>query len=689
MKKTYCRDVYVISIDELDYGQIFTYYWNNPEKRGNAFCIVGKDGCYIGIIAWPDIKRCMDSEELEYCARQNKGRLDKESVSKICQNYQCGEKRYKASVIVEEEVEDTKKDIQDNYMEILEWLTHQGEGINVLRVSIPSRGNPEQEKEKQVFSISMLDRAFYSDAFQLVIAPVLSKISSYSYEEIWKKHKEEKPVYRSEVPEYRIFLIGPCIVVGSNTPNDSVRCSLWRKLKKEGIETEIIPIIAFRTSSEAMFEIKKYDLTNRDLVILIEQEKYFGKMGIEDIDAASVFNNYRGDKWLYYDNPMHVTEFGVDLLTNEMMSKIIPILERNRDIEEKVLFRAEKEKTEPSQQEQIDEFVNGCQKEIEKYGKLENIGAIVMNANPFTKGHRYLVESAAEQVQLLIVFVVEEDESYVPFQHRARLVREGTQDLENVLIMSSGHFIISKSTFRNYFEKETIQSSKIDASKDIDIFGEQIARALHITKRFVGEEPIDQVTKQYNEQMKAKLSAYGVEVIEIPRIKVEKDVISASRVRQLLDEEAWEEISRYVPDATYEYLKGNKGFLKKREYCRDLIKKQMEKKELITVDKMNNFPELLHFISLNEKVAVYGIGLDALLLIKELPEKDKDRIQFFDKKADTEQVVFFGQEVIAPRKLLTEYADYGIIVASREFGMEIYSSLRKQGIAYDRIICMM
>ena len=56
-------------------------------------------------------------------------------------------------------------------------------------------------------------------------------------------------------------------------------------------------------------------------------------------------------------------------------------------------------------------------------------GAVVMNANPFTLGHRWLVEYAASKVDLLHVFIVSEDVSLVPLSVREQLVREGTADL--------------------------------------------------------------------------------------------------------------------------------------------------------------------------------------------------------------------------------------------------------------------
>ena len=53
------------------------------------------------------------------------------------------------------------------------------------------------------------------------------------------------------------------------------------------------------------------------------------------------------------------------------------------------------------------------------------VAAIVVNANPFTNGHRALIERATMACDRVHLMVVEEDASLVPFHDRLRLVREG------------------------------------------------------------------------------------------------------------------------------------------------------------------------------------------------------------------------------------------------------------------------
>jgi [citrate (pro-3S)-lyase] ligase len=187
-----------------------------------------------------------------------------------------------------------------------------------------------------------------------------------------------------------------------------------------------------------------------------------------------------------------------------------------------------------------------------------NNGSIVMNCNPFTLGHRYLIEYAATNVEHLYIFVVEENKSEFSFTDRYELIKKNTKDLKNVTVLPSGKFIISSITFDSYFGKSQIteeRAAEQDVSFDLLIFAVAIAPILNITKRFVGQEPFDHVTRHYNEEMKQILPEYGCKVIEIPRLEENGSAVSASRVRKLLKEGNFEEIKKIVPKATLNYLK--------------------------------------------------------------------------------------------------------------------------------------
>jgi [citrate (pro-3S)-lyase] ligase len=183
----------------------------------------------------------------------------------------------------------------------------------------------------------------------------------------------------------------------------------------------------------------------------------------------------------------------------------------------------------------------------------EKIGAIVMNANPFTLGHRHLVEQAAQQCDALHLFVVREDASFFPFSARLEMVRAGVAHLANVTVHEGSQYIISRATFPAYFLKESGKVQQAWSEIDVLIFRDYIAPALGITHRFIGSEPFCDITRQYNQTLHALLTSH-IEVVEMPRIKATGNAISASEVRRLLKTQQFSRIREIVPDSTFAHL---------------------------------------------------------------------------------------------------------------------------------------
>ena len=130
------------------------------------------------------------------------------------------------------------------------------------------------------------------------------------------------------------------------------------------------------------------------------------------------------------------------------------------------------------------------------------IGAVVMNANPFTLGHRYLVEQSAAQCDWLHVFVVREDVSFFPYADRYPLVKQGVEGIERVTVHEGSAYMVSRATFSAYFFKEKGIVGDCFTAIDLLMFRNYIAPALGITHRFVGTEPFCATTRKYNEDMK-------------------------------------------------------------------------------------------------------------------------------------------------------------------------------------------
>lgn len=181
------------------------------------------------------------------------------------------------------------------------------------------------------------------------------------------------------------------------------------------------------------------------------------------------------------------------------------------------------------------------------------VAALVMNANPFTLGHQYLVEKAARENDLLHLFIVSEDASLVPFKVRKQLVMEGTAHLDNICYHDSGPYIISNATFPSYFQKDENAVIESHAMLDLTVFTE-IARTLGINRRYVGEEPTSLVTGIYNNIMSEKLPRNGIECVIVPRKTDGEKAISASTVRQAIKDNDMNTLKKLVPESTQRYF---------------------------------------------------------------------------------------------------------------------------------------
>lgn len=207
-------------------------------------------------------------------------------------------------------------------------------------------------------------------------------------------------------------------------------------------------------------------------------------------------------------------------------------------------------------------------------------GAIVMNANPFTKGHRYLVEQAASQVDNLYVIVVKEDRSRFPYVERKAMIEAGCAGLDNVVVCEGSDYAISAATFPTYFLKKLDDATDTQIALDLDLFMNHIAKPLGVTVRFAGSEPEDALTRRYNELMAEILPGTSVAVVrqdhqpdselvegsavrqarrpidfvEIPRLEQKGKPLSATSLRRALDKGGFKEAMEYIPKSTIPYL---------------------------------------------------------------------------------------------------------------------------------------
>ena len=203
-------------------------------------------------------------------------------------------------------------------------------------------------------------------------------------------------------------------------------------------------------------------------------------------------------------------------------------------------------------------------------------GVIIMNANPFTLGHKYLVERA--ESRNLVIIPVKEDASRFSYAERLAMIRSGAGDWADVV--EGSDYQISAATFPTYFLKNLSDAAETQMRLDIDLFGRHIAPALGARVRYVGSEPADPLTARYNALLKELLPKYGIQLVEIQRLAVDSDCeadsstppsaplrmtrgttfelvkgpVTATAVRALLDEGRFKAASALTPESTWPYL---------------------------------------------------------------------------------------------------------------------------------------
>lgn len=359
----------------------------------------------------------------------------------------------------------------------------------------------------------------------------------------------------------KIYVIGPCIVHGFGVRFEESFIGLLQKKIDECYPGKYTVLSMANEMSSPMENIldtiKSIPFLENDIVIFINhytemKKRQFPFMTGIDLDLTKIYND-RQDEW-FFEETLHTNKRANEAIVQKLYEELL--LDHLKKIQwtnsQTLLWKGSL--LGPEEEQQLEKYIKDIRQKAVSVGEGGKIGAIVMNCNPFTLGHQFLIEKALSFVDILYLFIVEEDKSKFTFQDRIEMVKRGVKQYDRVIVLPSGKYILSIRTLPTYFSKEKLQHKQIDATEDVEIFAKYIAPALNIDIRFVGEEPLDKITKQYNEAMERVFTSYGIRFMEIPRREDSKGVISASRVRMLLGENKWEELKSLVPETTYQYL---------------------------------------------------------------------------------------------------------------------------------------
>lgn len=348
-----------------------------------------------------------------------------------------------------------------------------------------------------------------------------------------------------------IYFFGPCYIFGRLVEDkNTIESYLQRQLRDNGIPVKVVNCGSFDQTVHGYFtHIVATQLKKENIVVVSQPGTDINRDDMTYLDLNCVLEkNHVGPEWLTNES-RHCNHKVNKLYAEAIYEALEPILSENIKCEGMVI---EKE-------ENYIKFLY-----LDRYfidftpSDYVSIGSVVMNCNPFTYGHRHLIEYALNIVDYLVIFVVEENKSIFSFEERFTMVREGVRDLKNVRVVPSGPYILSQASFPEYFRKQTSEDIVEHTEQDITTFAEKIAPQIGIKYRFVGEEPDDEVTRQYNLAMKTILPRYGIELVEIPRKKENEQYISASLARTYMEQGNGDKIEKLVPHTTREIVSGGR-----------------------------------------------------------------------------------------------------------------------------------
>lgn len=358
------------------------------------------------------------------------------------------------------------------------------------------------------------------------------------------KNGERVTFYQPQTAIQHIYFFGPCISIGNFCEDKhTIESFLQKEINKITSSIQVVNKGSFSDVNSMINKILSTPLQKNDIIFIYAYNNVFDN--ITNINLYEILEKNNVKSTYLVDCPVHC-----NYLVNEVYAKEFFKLTKNfltlNNASSNININLDKNYL-------INLYISRYFYNL-NLSMYKKIGSIVMNCNPFTLGHRHLIEEALKIVDFLIIFVVEEEKSLFSFDFRYSCVKKNTEDLKNVFVVPSGDYIISKTTFPEYFIKIADEDIKFNIEKDLLTFAQVIAPKLNIKYRFVGEENNDDVTNKYNIAMKEILPNNGIKLIEIPRKRYNGIEISASLVRKKLENNDLNNIDKFLTETTKKML---------------------------------------------------------------------------------------------------------------------------------------
>ena len=203
------------------------------------------------------------------------------------------------------------------------------------------------------------------------------------------------------------------------------------------------------------------------------------------------------------------------------------------------------------------EHGNGLYQYLRHHAELVRSGhnaGVVINADPFTSGHLYLVERACEIADWVYVFVASEGSFVWTLEQRLEQVRLGTEHLARVMVTDTGPYSLGAATFPAYFLKREESVDEVRLEVDAELFAAHLAPAFHLVSRVVGTEPLDPTLRHYNRIVQRTLERHEIRLHEVERQRMGERWISTQMVQKALSNNDIRVVQQCVPESTLDYL---------------------------------------------------------------------------------------------------------------------------------------
>ena len=365
---------------------------------------------------------------------------------------------------------------------------------------------------------------------------------------------------------HTVYLFGPCAARGAMVADCNTVASLMqRKFNENGGDWLVLNCgVGGGSDLENSYRYAlSLPLKAGDAIVFLESGSFLDEKTINGktvFNLSDEFNEHPPREDWFLDRPAHCNTTANQIIAESFFNKIKEYASLpGRGLNARALDRYRSGSRVFSNSPELLQYVSDISKARFSIKDGECAGAILMHCNPMTRGHKYLITKALEEVDYLYVFLLSIDRSEIPYALRKDMLVYETRGMKNVHVMDCGEFMGSPKVFPDYFTKDSETHSRIDATKEVLVFCQYVAPALGITKRFVGTENRDFVTRQYNNQLKLILPMYGLQLREIERMTEDGCDVSAFSTRQLIHAGDWVGARKHVSEHTFKLLARHYG----------------------------------------------------------------------------------------------------------------------------------